>query len=25
MEATGDPSRWNTMRALRVLRWYETT
>jgi hypothetical protein len=22
-EAVGDPSRWNTLRALRVLRWYE--
>jgi len=22
MEQTGQPSRWNTMRALRVLRWY---
>jgi len=22
-EATGEPSRWNTLRALRVLRWYE--
>ena len=21
-EATGEPSRWNTLRALRVLRWY---
>jgi hypothetical protein len=19
----GEPSRWNTLRALRVLRWYE--
>ena len=22
-ETAGDPSRWNTLRALRVLRWYE--
>jgi hypothetical protein len=22
MEQTGQPSRWNTLRALRVLRWY---
>lgn len=22
-ESIGDPSRWNTLRALRVLRWYE--
>ena len=22
MEKTGDPSRWNTLRALRVLRWW---
>ena len=22
-ESTGEPSRWNTLRALRVLRWYE--
>lgn len=22
-EKMGDPSRWNTLRALRVLRWYE--
>ena len=22
-EAEGRPSRWNTLRALRVLRWYE--
>ncbi len=22
-EAEGEPSRWNTLRALRVLRWYE--
>jgi hypothetical protein len=21
-ESTGEPSRWNTLRALRVLRWY---
>jgi hypothetical protein len=21
--ADGTPSRWNTLRALRVLRWYE--
>ena len=23
MEKTGKPSRWNTLRALRVLRWFE--
>jgi hypothetical protein len=23
MEQTGGPSRWNTLRALRVLRWWE--
>jgi hypothetical protein len=23
-EKTGEPSRWNTLRALRVLRWYES-
>jgi hypothetical protein len=23
-EAVGEPSRWNTLRALRVLRWYRT-
>lgn len=23
-ESAGEPSRWNTLRALRVLRWYET-
>jgi hypothetical protein len=22
-EGDGQPSRWNTLRALRVLRWYE--
>ena len=22
-EREGQPSRWNTLRALRVLRWYE--
>ena len=22
-EGEGGPSRWNTLRALRVLRWYE--
>lgn len=22
-ESSGEPSRWNTLRALRVLRWYE--
>jgi hypothetical protein len=22
-ESIGEPSRWNTLRALRVLRWYE--
>ena len=25
MESVGEPSRWNTLRALRVLRWYERT
>jgi hypothetical protein len=24
-ESVGEPSRWNTLRALRVLRWYEST
>jgi hypothetical protein len=24
MESPGEPSRWNTLRALRVLRWWET-
>jgi hypothetical protein len=24
MEKTGSPSRWNTLRALRVLRWWES-
>ncbi|MBV8205177.1 MAG: hypothetical protein JO041_00150 [Acidobacteria bacterium] len=24
-EAVGEPSRWNTLRALRVLRWWEQT
>jgi hypothetical protein len=24
METTGGPSRWNTLRALRVLRWWDT-
>lgn len=24
-ESAGEPSRWNTLRALRVLRWYERT
>lgn len=24
-ESVGEPSRWNTLRALRVLRWYETS
>jgi hypothetical protein len=24
-ESAGEPSRWNTLRALRVLRWYETS
>jgi len=24
VEGEGRPSRWNTLRALRVLRWYET-
>jgi hypothetical protein len=23
MESVGEPSRWNTLRALRVLRWYK--
>jgi hypothetical protein len=23
VESAGEPSRWNTLRALRVLRWYE--
>jgi hypothetical protein len=23
MEQVGEPSRWNTLRALRVLRWFE--
>ncbi|HEX9108971.1 MAG TPA: hypothetical protein VF832_17110, partial [Longimicrobiales bacterium] len=23
MEAVGEPSRWNTLRALRVLKWWE--
>ena len=23
MERVGDPSRWNTLRALRVLNWWE--
>ena len=23
-ESVGEPSRWNTLRALRVLRWYES-
>jgi hypothetical protein len=22
MEKTGGPSRWNTLRALRILRWW---
>jgi hypothetical protein len=22
-ESVGEPSRWNTLRALRVLRWYD--
>jgi len=22
-EPVGEPSRWNTLRALRVLRWFE--
>jgi hypothetical protein len=25
VEIVGEPSRWNTLRALRVLRWYKTT
>ncbi len=24
-ELVGEPSRWNTLRALRVMRWYDTT
>jgi hypothetical protein len=24
-ESVGEPSRWNTLRALRVLRWHERT
>ena len=24
-DGDGRPSRWNTLRALRVLRWYEQT
>lgn len=24
MEHTGEPSRWNTLRALRVLRWWDS-
>jgi hypothetical protein len=24
-ESVGEPSRWNTLRALRVLRWYQST
>ena len=24
-EGEGRPSRWNTLRAMRVLRWYETS
>jgi hypothetical protein len=24
-ESVGEPSRWNTLRSLRVLRWYENT
>ena len=23
MEAVGKPSRWNTLRALRVLKWWD--
>jgi hypothetical protein len=23
MEKLGQPSRWNTLRALRVLKWWE--
>ncbi|MGH3727547.1 MAG: hypothetical protein ACRDTU_02210 [Micromonosporaceae bacterium] len=23
MEQPGEPSRWNTLRALRVLRWWD--
>jgi hypothetical protein len=23
IESVGEPSRWNTLRALRVLRWHE--
>lgn len=25
LERTGEPSRWNTLRALRVLRWFDKT
>jgi len=25
MEKVGEPSRWNTLRALRVLKWWEST
>ncbi len=25
MEAAGQPSRWNTLRALRIMKWYETS
>ncbi|WP_436927277.1 hypothetical protein [Halosimplex amylolyticum] len=25
METVGEPSRWNTLRALRVLRWWESS
>jgi hypothetical protein len=24
LESTGKPSRWNTLRCLRVLRWWES-
>jgi hypothetical protein len=25
MEAVGQPSRWNTLRALRILKWFESS
>ena len=24
-EGEGEPSRWNTLRALQLLRWYDAT
>jgi len=24
MEKVGEPSRWNTLRALRILKWWQT-